>query len=308
MSRFSSTVTNIFLILLIIQFTPALIRTIKTTYTDILEPKTKVGIISMKGTLNDSTQYAKELKKLFENNDVKAIVLKMDCPGGSAGASQALFYEVKELKKRHLKPVITWVQNVCASGGYYIASATDHIISTPSAFVGSIGAYIPQPQLKKFIEQFKIEYSDISAGAYKTAGNPLLDLTSDQAKMLKGLVDDTYHQFTADVAGQRSKLSLNNVKQWADGKIFTGKQALELGLIDEIGSQSTVEHYIKQKAHIEGAIAWVRPACKSNFMKLISGDCDDESDNDSSYITSFVNALCNWAEQKFSCAHCAMNC
>lgn len=301
MAKMSTIITNIFLLLVLLQVAPGIIKNIKNTYTEMLEAKTKVGLLTIKDAICDSTFYAKELKKMFEKDDIKAILLKMDCPGGNAGASQAIFNEIKEQKKIHLKPVVVWVQNVCASGGYYIACTADHIIATPSAFVGSIGVYIPQPQLKKFIEQFHIRYNTINAGNYKTAGNPLLDTTPEQEKMLKGLVDDTYVQFTTDVAEQRPKLTMHTVNTWADGRIFTGKQALELGLVDELGSQITAEQYIKHKLIIEGDIEWVRPTCSSNIAKLFKGDCeDDDSSDEKGYIHSAVHAICSYVDTKFT--------
>jgi len=300
MARLSTILTNIFLILLFIQIAPTMIESIKTNYTNLLEPKTKIGLLTIKDCINDATVYARELKKFFEKDEIKGILIKMDCPGGAAGASQALFNEIKELKKQHLKPVVVWVQNLCASGGYYIASAADHIITTPSAFIGSIGAYIPQPQLKKFIEQFHASYLAVTAGSYKTAGHPLLDLTSAQQEMLQSLVDDTYAQFTQDVAEQRPQLTLETVKTWADGKIFTGRQALSLGLVDGIGSQVTVEKYFKEKLIIEGDIEWVHPTCNSSILKLLrSNDCDDNV-GEKGYIASAVEAVGDYVTSQAS--------
>jgi len=293
-SRF---IVNTFLLLMLLNYAPPLVKSIASTYEELLEPHTKVGLISIKGCLEDSTTHAKNLKKFFERKDIQAILIKMDSPGGAAGASQALFNEIKEAKKVHMKPVVVWVQNVCASGGYYIACASDHIIASPASLVGSIGAYIAHPAFKKFIEQFKIQYTTSKAGTYKTAGNPLLDLTPEQEVMFKSLVDDIYLQFTHDVAQQRPKLSLQKVSTWADGRIFTGAQALELGLIDELGSQITVEQYLKQKINVENKIEWVRPTCKSQLMQLLSSnDCEDAGEEKHSYISAAVHALCSYAE------------
>lgn len=291
MSRLTNILTNIFLVLLFIQVAPSMVDAIKTNYTNLLEPKTKIGLLSMKDTITDAAVYSRELKKFFEKEDIKGIVIKMDCPGGCAGASQAVFNDLKELKKQHLKPVVVWVQNICASGGYYIACAADRIIATPSAFIGSIGAYIAQPELKKFIEQWHIKYQAIAAGSYKTAGNPLLEMTEAQQALLQGIVDDTYDQFIQAVSEQRPQLTLATATTWADGKIFTGKQALALGLIDELGSAINAEQYIKQKLAIEGEIEWVRPSCASGFMKLFKGDCDADTQEEKSLLTATVEAV-----------------
>lgn len=302
MSRLSRFMINIFLFLLLLQCIPALLKSIKQTYEEILEPSTKVGVIAIHGCMDDSATHAKNLKKFFENREIKAILIKMDSPGGAAGAAQALFNEIKEAKKLHIKPVVTWVQNVCASGGYYVATASDHIIASPAALVGSIGAYIPHPAFKKFIEQFKIQYTTTKAGLYKTAGNPLLDITPEQEAMFKGLVDNIYQQFTTDVAQQRTKLSLQKVATWADGKIFTGAQALELGLIDQLGSQITAENYIKQKINTDKKIEWVTPSCKSPLMKWISSsDCADDGDEHHSYISAAMQEFCTRLENGWNC-------
>jgi protease IV len=298
---FSNILRNIFWVLILLQFAPPLLKSIKHSYSDMMKAKTKVGIITIKNTINDSTTYAGQLKKFFEDTEIKAILIKFDCPGGSAGASQALFNEIKELKKQYLKPVISWVQSVCASGGYYIATASDHIIATPAAIVGSVGVYLPHPQLKEFIEQFKLKYSVISAGKFKTAGDPFLATTPEQEKHLKETVENTYHQFVNDVAAQRPKLTIATSATWADGKIFTGQQALKLGLIDELGSQITAERCIKKKAQIGGEIQWVRPTCKSSLLKMLSSsDCDnnDDGSEDTTYIEQAVNTACAYVDTR----------
>lgn len=297
--NFSNIMRNIFWVLILLSFAPSLIKTIKSSYADMLKSKTKVGVITIKNTITDSTTYAGQLKKFFEDKEIKAILIKFDCPGGSAGASQALFNEIKELKKQYLKPVVSWVQSVCASGGYYIATASDHIVTTPAAIVGSIGVYMPHPQLKEFIEQFKLKYSVIEAGKFKTAGNPFLTTTPEQVAHLKAAVEDTYHQFVNDVAAQRPKLTLATSSVWADGKIFTGQQALKLGLVDELGSQTTAERCIKKKAQISGEIQWVRPTCKNSLLKMLgSSDCDDDGSDDTSYIEQAVNTACTYVDNR----------
>lgn len=278
MADFSSTIKNIFLLLLLLQFAPPLIKNIQKSYGSFFEQKTLVGVVSFKGMITSSEKYLKTLKKYFKDPEIKAIVLEMDCPGGAAGSSQALFQEIKALKATHLKPVIVRVENICASGGYYIASACDHIIATPSAFIGSIGAYIPLVKVKELLDQVKVSYNPVSSGSYKLAADPFTEGTPAQRAMLQDLTNDTYNQFIRDIAQSRTKLALAQAHEWADGKIFTGHQAFEKGLIDEIGAQSALENYLKQKITVTGDIKYIKQPKQSPLSQLFgSGDSTEES-------------------------------
>ena len=223
MANLSALVKNAFFVLLLLIIAPQIISLLKEQYSQVFSPATKVGIISFKEMLSGSAEYVKNLKKFFKNDEIKAIVLRMDCPGGLAGTSQAIYYELKALKQQYPhKPVIVFVENVCASGAYYIASTADWIVATPSAFVGSIGVYIPQPHLKDFMESFKIGYSVTKSGEYKTMLNPLLSQSKEQDQLVQELCDDTYNQFVTDVATSRPQLVVTQAPDWANGKIFTG--------------------------------------------------------------------------------------
>ncbi len=298
MATFSDFAKNIFWVLLLLQIAPLFIKNIKQQYSDLLESKTKVGVISIKGSLYEAGPVVRNLKKFFENDEIKAILLKVECPGGSSGASQTVFNEINYYKSLYPhKYIVAFVENMAASGGYYALCPANSIIAAPSAFIGSIGAYIQHPNFKDFIENYKIKYEVIKTGAYKTAGNPLLDLTPDQKAELQTLTDDVYRQFTRDVASQRPHLP-HDTKLWADGRIFTGEQALTLKLIDEVGSPSTIVRVLKENAHIDGKIEWVKPPSKLGFFgSLFSQDSDDDT---SSFLSSSVNNICKVIEQRYT--------
>ncbi|MCX5921833.1 MAG: S49 family peptidase, partial [Candidatus Dependentiae bacterium] len=208
--KFFDYLKNIFIILLIIHFAPMVFESIRKQYSKLLVPSTKVGVLTIKGILYDASYYNNQLTTFFKDNSIKAVLLKIECPGGAAGSSQALFNEIQALKKQYPKPVITLVENVCTSGGYYIACSSDSIIATGAATIGSIGCYLPLFQLKEFIEQFKIGYTPIKTGAYKTITDPLSSKTPEEKALLQELSADIYQQFVEDVAAQR-KLSINTV-------------------------------------------------------------------------------------------------
>ena len=128
MSRLSDYLKSLFLVILIINFLPGALSGVRKYASDLWETKTKVGVVTITGVITNTERYANQLKKFFKNNEIKAIVLKIDSPGGAPGAAQALFQEIKDLKKEHVKPVIAYSENLCASAAYYFAAAADHII------------------------------------------------------------------------------------------------------------------------------------------------------------------------------------
>jgi protease IV len=292
MAQLSDFLRNLLYVFIIIQLIPFMFTTIRHTYSNLTEARTKVGIISVKGTLCNASPYIKNLRKFFKDDDIKAILLNIDCSGGTAGSAQAIYQEIIDLKKEHLKPIIVFIENICASGAYYIASAADQdgIVATPSALVGSIGVYIEQPQFKEFIEQFKVKYSVVKSGAYKTAGNPLLAPTAEGEAMLQSVTDDTYNQFIRDVAAARPQLSIDKANEWANGKIFTGRQAHGL-LVDHIGSMSTVEQLLRKKAPIKGEIEWIAAHQQRSFMQWFTGDGEECGDLAESTAISLYNAF-----------------
>lgn len=290
MSTFSSILKNIFFLLLILQFTPLLLQSIRKNYSALFEQKTKVAVLPIKGMILSSTKTIKQMRKFFEESNIKAIVIKMECPGGAAGSSQAIYQELKKLKGKHVKPVIVWVENMCASGGYYIASGADYIFSTPSAFIGSIGVYIPLVQVKELLDLLKVNYQPIVTGSYKLAADPFTNITSEQREMLQNLTQETYDQFVKDVAQSRSKLALADAPQWAQGRIFTGTQAVKMGLVDSIGTLSDVEAMLKEKITVVGKIEYVHPPKSSKLAQLFGSDDDEEN---SSYIESAMHSMYN---------------
>lgn len=297
MSKIFNTIKNFFWILVIIQVAPIIVKSIIKQYSSLLEAKTKVGLVEIKGVLTDSNKYVKDIKNLFENTEIKAIVLKIDSPGGAAGTAQNIFNEIKLLRSQYSnKFVISVVENIAGSGGYYIAASSNYIIASPAAFIGSIGAYIPHPSFKEFIENYKIRYEIIKAGEYKGCGSPFLDLTPAQKKMFQGLSDNVYNQFVKDVAQQRPNLP-KDINLWANGQIFTGQQALELKLIDELGSQSTAIKVLKECAHIDGKIEWIKPPKNRSILySLLYPEDDNDHELD---MKSFVGSICQTIEDRY---------
>jgi protease-4 len=296
--RFYDILKNIFLVLILLQIAPPLIIGIKNQYRDLLEPKTKVGVIHLKGVLSEAAPYVGHAQKLFKDTEIKAILLKVECPGGASGTGETIFNEIQALKAEYPKPVVVLVENVCASAAYWISCSADHIVAPSTSLVGSIGAYFPYLfQLRNFIEGYNIQYKAIKAGTYKTAGDPFVNMSPEEQAYLQKVIDDTYVQFSKSVA-QCRKLSLAKVSEWADGKIFTGAQAKELNLIDEIGSAHQATAAIKARASIEGEIEWVHARKDQGFLaKLFTGN-DDNSE--SSMSSQMMNGICSYLETRYA--------
>lgn len=295
MSRLTTFLKNLLISLLILSAIPSVVMVLSKQYKELTTPTAKVALMHFNQPLMNSGEYVKNLKKFFKDTSVKAIVLKMDCPGGAAGTSQAIFGELVCLKKEYPhKPVIVFVENMCASGGYYIASAADWIIATGSSFIGSVGVYIAKPHLKNFIEQFKLEYDFTRTGDYKTVLNPFAPRIEKEKDHLQELCDDTYHQFITDVSNARPLLELKKANLWANGKIFTGAQALNMKLVDQLGAFAHVEQEVRNRAHIPAhqEIQWVKAEQKNIIMKLLFPDDNEVQETLSAALTSALsNAL-----------------
>ncbi len=287
---------NIFFFLLILQLAPPLIESVRKQYMGYLMPQARVGVVSIKGLIYDSSAYNKQLHTFFKDPQVKAILLKIECPGTATGTADFIFNEITQLKKEHHKPIIALVENVCASGGYLIACASDHIITSGSALIGSVGSNLPYMfNVSRLLEHHNIDYVPLYSGKYKSSTNPFSPMTPEDKAMLQGILDDSYDQFATTVALAR-KISLNNKDQWAEGKLFTGKQALALGLIDEVGAAYNAIKIIKEKALIEGEIVWVHPPQPTGFARIFGGGQSEGSDD--SLFSSIANTFCDVIEHR----------
>jgi len=255
-------VKTLFLVLIIIAMSPMILSTIQKHYTAYMEPRAAVGCIIIHGLINRSDNIIQQLHDFFEDPEIKAILLKIDCHGAAAGAAESLFHEITLLKNEFRKPIISLVENVCTSGGYHIACATDHIIAPGMALIGLIGVSFPRLfQFDACIKQHTIGHTAVKTGTYQSTSDPFVTISDDEKAALQKVLDNAYGQFVRHVAASRH-FSLEDANTWADAKLFTGQQAFNIGLIDEIGSLSNAIKAIRDKALIEGKISWIYPPKK----------------------------------------------
>jgi protease-4 len=192
----------------------------------------------------DAEDIAQRLHELSKNDHVKAIVLRINSPGGTVAAVQEIHSEVLKCKAKG-KKVVASLGDVAASGGYYIASAADKIVTNPGTIVGSIGVILQFGNLEGLFQKVGVRLQVIKSGAHKDIGSPARALTPEERRLLQASIDDAYAQFVDAVMAGRS-LPRDTVLKWADGRIFTGREARQAGLVDEVGdSQDTIELAIK---------------------------------------------------------------
>jgi len=229
MTLFES-IKTILILVVFMYAAPFLIDGIKKQYMPLLEPRTNIGVLCITQHLHNSFCLTEQIHSFFKNPLIKAIVIKIDCADAAPASSQTIFHDIRQLKKEYPKPIIALVENMCLSGAYLIASACDYIIAPESALIGNIG--------------------------HSFSAWPLQQIDPEKKNHFESIENETYQQLTKHVALSR-KLSLTTTANWADGKFFTGTQALALGLINEIGSMCTVIKIIKEKSLTDGEIEWI---------------------------------------------------
>jgi len=193
----------------------------------------KIAIIEVRGVILDPQPVVEKLVKLRKNERVKAIVLRIDSPGGGVGPAQEIFAEVKKAQKE--KKVLVSMGSVAASGGYYIACGADKILANPGSITGSIGVIVESLNAEELLRKLGLRSMVVKSGKHKDLGSPLRPMTEEERKLLQGVLDSVHEQFIRAVAEGR-KLPVEKVRELADGRIFSGEQARELGLVDELGN------------------------------------------------------------------------
>ena len=200
---------------------------------DIFSSKEGVGIVELKGLIVSSEQTLKHLTEFRHDPNVKSVVLRIDSPGGSVGASQEIYKEV--MRTNEIKPVIASMGSIGASGGYYAALGAENIIANPGTMTGSIGVIVKFPNLEGLFEKIGYRSEVIKSGPLKDVGASNRPMSEEERKLMQDLIDNVYGQFVRDIAAARG-MEEDIIQELADGRVYTGEQALEVGLIDSLGN------------------------------------------------------------------------
>lgn len=224
-----------------------------------------IGVINIEGMIAGSnsanllgegsctaTDIMAAIREAAANNNIKAVVLKINSPGGTSAASQEIALELDRLRQKG-KPVVTSMGDVCASGGYWVACSTDHIVANGASMTGSIGVIMEVNHMEELYRKLGISHEVIKSGLYKDIGSSSRPLTNKEKELLQAMVDDTYEQFLEQVIqGRQGKMDSALIRKLADGRIFTGRQALKLGMVDSLGNYYDAVQVASRLAGIKG--------------------------------------------------------
>lgn len=217
----------------------------------------KIGVISLEGPIMDSRPILAELVAFRKDKAIKAIILRIDSPGGGVGPSQEIYKEVR--RTIETKKVIASLGGLAASGGYYVASAANKIVANPGTITGSIGVIMEFVRVENLLKKIGISLEVLKSGEFKDMGSPHRKMTQREKELIMALISDVQRQFVEAVAEGRG-LSLEEVMEIADGRIFSGAQAKELGLVDVLGNFQDAVQLAKEMAGIKGEATMVYPA------------------------------------------------
>lgn len=192
----------------------------------------KIGVIEVYGPIMSSAELIEDITDFRQNSSVKAVILRIDSPGGAVGPSQEIYTEIIKLQK--VKPVVVSMGSVTASGGYYIAAPAKRLFANPGTITGSIGVIMSFPNYEGLMDKVGVASVTIKSGRYKDIGSPSRPFTKDEHELMQSLIDDVHAQFVEAVSLGR-EMPAEQVMSIADGRIFSGRQALSVGLVDELG-------------------------------------------------------------------------
>ena len=241
----------------------------------------KIGVIHIEGTITDPEPVLSQLVEFRDDRRIKAIILRINSPGGGVGASQEIYTEVR--KTNRTKKVIVSLGGTAASGGYYIASAGDKIVASPGTLTGSIGVIMEFIQIQELFKKIGVNLEVLKSGEFKDIGSPYRELTDKDKGLLVDLISDIQEQFIDAVAKGRD-MPVEKVREIADGRILTGAMAKDLGLVDQLGNFQDAVDLAKSMAGIKGDVDLVLPKKRGiriwdlifqNVTKAIYGAVND---------------------------------
>lgn len=230
----------------------------------------RIGIVTVEGFIGDSNEAVDQFNQFSKDDRIKAVVLRINSPGGGVAPSQEIYEAIVQLKKK--KKVVASMGSIAASGGYMIACATDRIVANPGTITGSISAIMHFANAEELFKKIGLKTSVIKSGKYKDIGSPARPMTEEEKYLMQELVDDIYDQFLETVS-QNRKIAKEDVRKMADGRVFSGRQAKKIGLVDDIGDLSYAVDLAGKMSGIKGKPDVVHPKKKgSKIWDYILGD------------------------------------
>ncbi|NJD68505.1 MAG: signal peptide peptidase SppA [Candidatus Methylomirabilota bacterium] len=225
----------------------------------------KIALITVEGVILDSKEIIEQLEKHRTNPTVKAIVLRINSPGGGVAPSQEIYEELLKTRETAKKPVVASMGSVAASGGYYIASASDLIMANPGTITGSIGVLLQIPNISGLMQKIGIKSVVVKSGQHKDLASPTREMTEAERQILQGMLDDVHDQFI-DVVAKSRRLDRKKVEAIADGRIFSGREAQSIGLVDHLGNLQDAIERAGALAGIRGKPAIIEERKRRNLL------------------------------------------
>jgi protease IV len=232
----------------------------------------RIGVVDLDGVILSPQPVVSELKKFGDDSSIKAIILHVNSPGGGVAASEEIYREVKRIRNEKKKKIVVSIETVGASGAYYVASASDKIFADQGSIVGSIGVIAQWVNYGDLLKWAKLKDVVIKTGEFKDTGNPTRDLTPAEQAYMQSLIDNMFGQFIQAVADGRG-LKYDDVKLFANGKVWTGEQAKSMKLVDSVGDFESAVSDTAKSVGIKGEPTLVRPEKdRKTLMDLLLGD------------------------------------
>ncbi len=282
MRRFFLFLLSLFLVMVIIFF-----AWLMTPDFQFFSGPNRIGVLEVRGVIDNVQEALKALKEFRQDDNVKAVLVRIDSPGGGIGASQELYREIRRTMEE--KPVVASMGGIAASGGYYIASAASRVIANPGTITGSIGVISYFPNLRELFEKVGFSAVIIKSGQFKDTGNPGREMTPEEKNLLQTTMDQAHSQFIRDVARGRN-LPEAKVREIADGRILMGESAQQLGLVDELGNFEDAVQASARLGKIEGEpdLLYAKKKKRSLLDYLLGSEVSEQLDG---LVTGSLNLL-----------------
>jgi protease IV len=232
----------------------------------------KIGVVDLEGVIISPKEVVEQLKKFGDDDSIKAIIIHVNSPGGGVAASEEIYREVKRIRDEKKKYIVASIETVGASGAYYVSSATNKIYADSGSVVGSIGVIAEWVNYGELLKWAKLKQEVLKVGEFKDTGDPSREMTPAERAYMQSLIDNMYGQFVNAVAdGRHAKVE--DIKSIADGRVWTGEQALSMHLIDQVADFQAAVSDTAKKVGISGEPTLVRPEKdRKTVLDLLFGD------------------------------------
>jgi protease IV len=235
----------------------------------------KIGVVDLEGVILSPNPVVQQLKKFGDDDSIKAIILHVNSPGGGVAASEEIYREVKRIRDDKKKRIVAAIETVGASGAYYVSSATNKIYADNGSIVGSIGVIAQWVNYGQLLQWAKLKDMTLKAGEFKDTGSPTRDMTPAEREYLQGMIDNMHGQFIQAVADGRN-MKFEDVKSIANGKVWTGQQALPMKLVDQLADFQAAVDDTAKAVNIKGEPVLVRPEKdRKTLSDLLFGDLSE---------------------------------